>query len=137
MACKDPLLDSSIERCYTYDYGEDETEQTNCSGDAKADEFRWIQPIRNDRGSEQDMRICLLLNDPKAAPLKSGDNMYVDLDHAFLIDDLATICSRLPARDNVLAGMLIRWFDLRGTLSAKQLALGLEILQRNQELVNA
>ena len=83
------------------------------------------------------MRICLLLNDPKAAPLKSGDNMYQDLDHAFLIDDLATICSRLPARDNVLAGMLIRWFDRHGTLSAKQLALGLEILQRNQELVNA
>ena len=83
------------------------------------------------------MRICLLLNDPKAAPLKSGDNMYQDLDHAFLIDDLATICSRLPQRDNVLAGMLIRWFDLRGTLSAKQLALGQEILQRNQELVNA
>jgi hypothetical protein len=83
------------------------------------------------------MRICLLLNDPKAAPLKSGDNMYVDLDQAFLIDDLATICSRLPQRDNVLAGMLIKWFNNRGTLSAKQLALGQEILQRNQELVNA
>ena len=67
----------------------------------------------------------------------TGDNMYQDLDHAFLIDDLATICSRLPRRDNVLAGMLIRWFDLRGTLSAKQLALGQEILQRNQELVHA
>ena len=83
------------------------------------------------------MRICLLLNDPKAAPLKSGDNMYVDLDQAFLIDDLATICSRLPQRDNVLAGMLIKWFDNRGTLSAKQLALGQEILQRNKELLNA
>jgi hypothetical protein len=68
---------------------------------------------------------------------QSGDNMYVDLDHAFLIDDLAMICSRLPRRDNVLAGMLIKWFDNRGTLSAKQLALGQEILQRNQELVNA
>jgi hypothetical protein len=67
----------------------------------------------------------------------TGDNMYQDLDHAFLIDDLAMICSRLPAKDNVLAGMLIKWFDLRGTLSAKQAALGLEILQRNQELVNA
>ena len=62
---------------------------------------------------------------------------FVDTDSAFLIDDLATICSRLPAKDNVLAGMLIRWFDLRGTLSAKQLALGQEILQRNQELVHA
>ena len=67
----------------------------------------------------------------------TGVDMYVDLDHAFLIDDLAMICSRLPRRDNVLAGMLIRWFDLHGTLSAKQAALGLEILQRNQELVNA
>ena len=63
--------------------------------------------------------------------------MYQDLDHAFLIDDLATICSRLPRRDNVLAGMLIKWFDNRGTLSEKQAALGQEILQRNQELVNA
>ena len=63
--------------------------------------------------------------------------MYVDLDHAFLIDDLATICSRLPQRDNVLAGMLIKWFDLRGTLSAKQLKLGMDILERNKELVNA
>ena len=63
--------------------------------------------------------------------------MFADLDSAFLIDDLATICSRLPARDNVLAGMLIRWFDRRGTLSAKQLALGLNILERNQELVHA
>ena len=62
---------------------------------------------------------------------------FVDLDSAFLIDDLATICSRLPARDNVLAGMLIKWFDLRGTLSARQLVLGQEILQRNKELVHA
>ena len=62
---------------------------------------------------------------------------FVDLDSAFLIDDLATICSRLPAKDNVLAGMLIKWFDLRGTLSAKQLVLGQEILQRNKELVDA
>ena len=63
--------------------------------------------------------------------------MYQDLDHAFLIDDLASICARLPARDNVLAGMLIKWFDLRGTLSAKQLKLGMDILERNKELLNA
>ena len=68
---------------------------------------------------------------------QSGDNMYQDLDHAFLIDDLATICSRLPRRDNVLAGMLIKWFDLRGSLSARQLALGTAILERNKELLNA
>ena len=63
--------------------------------------------------------------------------VFIDLDQAFLIDDLATICSRLPARDNVLAGMLIRWFDNRGTLSGKQLKLGQDILERNRELVNA
>lgn len=63
--------------------------------------------------------------------------MYVDLDHAFLIDDLATIVARLPRKDNVLAGMLIRWFDRHGTLSAKQLKLGLNILERNRELVHA
>ena len=62
---------------------------------------------------------------------------FVDTDSAFLIDDLATICSRLPARDNVLAGMLIKWFDNRGTLSARQLALGTAILERNKELVHA
>ena len=63
--------------------------------------------------------------------------MYQDLDHAFLIDDLATICARLPRQDNVLAGMLIRWFDRHGTLSAKQQALAQAILTRNQELLNA
>ena len=62
---------------------------------------------------------------------------FVDLDSAFLIDDLATICSRLPAKDNVLAGMLIKWFDNRGTLSVKQLKLGQDILERNKELVDA
>jgi hypothetical protein len=67
----------------------------------------------------------------------TGVDMYQDLDHAFLIADLAMICSRLPRRDNVLAGMLIRWFDRHGTLSARQLVLGQEILQRNQELVHA
>lgn len=63
--------------------------------------------------------------------------MFADLDSAFLIDDLATICSRLPARDNVLAGMLIKWFDNHSTLSVKQLKLGQDILERNRELVNA
>lgn len=63
--------------------------------------------------------------------------MFVDLDQAFLIDDLASICARLPRKDNVLAGMLIKWFDNQGTLSAKQQALGQAILQRNQELLSA
>jgi hypothetical protein len=62
---------------------------------------------------------------------------YENLDHALLIADLAYICARLPRRDNVLAGMLIKWFDNRGTLSEKQDALGREILLRNEELLNA
>ena len=82
------------------------------------------------------MRICLLLNDPKA-PLESGANMYANLDQAILIADLAYIAARLSRRDNVLAGMLIKWFDNKGTLSEKQDALGREILLRNQELLNA
>jgi hypothetical protein len=62
---------------------------------------------------------------------------YANLDHAILIADLAYIAARLSRRDNVLAGMLIKWFDNRGTLSEKQDALGREILLRNEELLNA
>ena len=63
--------------------------------------------------------------------------VYANLDHAILIADLAYIAARLPRRDNVLAGMLIKWFDNRGTLSEKQDALAREILLRNEELLNA
>jgi hypothetical protein len=66
-----------------------------------------------------------------------GANMYANLDQAILIADLAYIAARLSRRDNVLAGMLIKWFDNKGTLSEKQDALGREILLRNQELLNA
>ena len=74
--------------------------------------------------------------------VKKGTKMtktpvYVNLDHALLIADLAYICARLSPRDNVIAGMLIKWFDNRGTLSEKQDALGREILLRNEELLNA
>jgi hypothetical protein len=63
--------------------------------------------------------------------------LYANLDHAILIADLAYIAARLSRRDNVLAGMLIKWFDNKGTLSEKQDALGREILLRNEELLNA
>ena len=63
--------------------------------------------------------------------------VYANLDHAILIADLAYIAARLSRRDNVLAGMLIKWFDNRGTLSEKQDALAREILLRNEELLNA
>ncbi len=63
--------------------------------------------------------------------------VYANLDHAILIADLAYIAARLPRRENVLAGMLIKWFDNRGSLSEKQEALGQAILLRNEELLNA
>jgi hypothetical protein len=63
--------------------------------------------------------------------------VYANLDHAILIADLAYIAARLPRRDNVLAGMLIKWFDNRGSLSEQQDALGRAILLRNEELLNA
>lgn len=57
--------------------------------------------------------------------------MY-DLDQALLISDLADITAKLPKRDNVLAGMLIKWFDMKGHLSVKQQVLARDILSRNQ-----
>jgi hypothetical protein len=63
--------------------------------------------------------------------------VYANLDHAILIADLAYIAARLPRRDNVLVGMLIKWFDNRGSLSEQQDALGRAILLRNEELLNA
>lgn len=63
--------------------------------------------------------------------------VYANLDHAILIADLAYIAARLPRRDNILAGMLIKWFDNRGSLSEQQDALGRAILIRNEELFNA
>ena len=54
---------------------------------------------------------------------------YANLDHALLIADLAYIAARLSRRDNILAGMLIKWFDNRGTLSEKQEALGQNVIK--------
>ena len=57
--------------------------------------------------------------------------MY-DLDQALLISDLADITAKLPRRDNILAGKMIEWFDTKGHLSAKQVAVVRDILSRNQ-----
>ena len=67
----------------------------------------------------------------------TGDNMYQDLDQAILIADLAYIVARLPRRDNIFVGSVIRSFDATGRLSARQEAVARSILVRNQELLNA
>jgi acyl-CoA hydrolase len=53
-------------------------------------------------------------------------------DQVMLIDDLVQIVAKLPKRDNIFAGKIIKWFDARGSLSAKQVAVVREILSRNQ-----
>lgn len=59
------------------------------------------------------------------------------VEQMMLIDDLAEVAARLPKRDNVFVGSLIRSFDARGSLSAKQESIARSILLRNQELLNA
>ena len=53
-------------------------------------------------------------------------------EQVMLIDDLAQIVARLPRRDNIFAGKILQWFDARGSLSAKQVAVVRDILTRNQ-----
>ena len=54
------------------------------------------------------------------------------VEQMMLIDDLAAIVAKLAKRDNIFAGKMIKAFDLRGRLSAKQVAVVREILSRNQ-----
>jgi len=54
------------------------------------------------------------------------------VEQMMLIDDLAAIVATLAKRDNIFAGKMIKAFDLRGSLSAKQVAVVRDILSRNQ-----
>ena len=54
------------------------------------------------------------------------------VEQMMLIDDLAAIVAKLSKRDNIFAGKMIKTFDLRGRLSAKQVAVVRDILSRNQ-----
>lgn len=54
----------------------------------------------------------------------------MNVQQGFLIADLAEICSRLPKRDNIFAGKMIRVYDYYGKLTAKQEAVVREILTR-------
>ena len=55
-------------------------------------------------------------------------------EQALLISELADVVSRLPKRDNIFAGKMIRQFDHLGKLSLAQEAIVREILARAQVL---
>lgn len=55
----------------------------------------------------------------------------MSIEQAGLISDLADIAARLPKRDNIFAGKMIRAFDYFGRLTAAQEAVVREILARN------
>ena len=54
----------------------------------------------------------------------------MNVEQAYLIDDLASIAARLPRRDNIFAGKMIKVWDYTGKLSARQEAAVREILAR-------
>ena len=58
----------------------------------------------------------------------------MNIEQAYLIDDLARIVSRLPKRDNIFAGKMIRAYDYFGELTPAQEAAVRKILSRNEIL---
>ena len=55
-------------------------------------------------------------------------------EQALLVSELADVVARLPKRDNIFAGKMIRQFDHLGKLSLAQEAIAREILARAQVL---
>jgi hypothetical protein len=55
-------------------------------------------------------------------------------EQALLVSELADVVARLPKRDNIFAGKMIRQFDHLGKLSLEQEAIVREILARAQVL---
>ena len=55
-------------------------------------------------------------------------------EQALLVSELADVVARLPKRDNIFAGKMIRQFDHLGKLSLAQEAIVREILARAQVL---
>mgnify|MGYP006267021407 FL=1 len=51
-----------------------------------------------------------------------------------VIDTLANIVARLPKRDNIFAGKMLKAFDSYGKLTDKQFAVVKDILARNVSL---
>jgi len=58
----------------------------------------------------------------------------MDIEQALLISELADVVARLPKRDNIFAGKMIRQWDHLGKLSLAQEAIVREILERAQVL---
>jgi hypothetical protein len=58
----------------------------------------------------------------------------MDIEQALLISELADVVARLPKRDNIFAGKMIRQWDHLGKLSLAQEAIAREILARAQVL---
>ena len=55
-------------------------------------------------------------------------------EQALLVSELADVVARLPKRDNIFAGKMIRQWDHLGKLSLAQEAIVREILARAQVL---
>lgn len=58
----------------------------------------------------------------------------MNIEQAYLIDDLARIVSRLPKRDNIFAGKMIRAYDYFGELTLAQESVVRKILSQNEIL---
>jgi hypothetical protein len=56
--------------------------------------------------------------------------MSGDLAHAILVSDIVDIIQTLPRRDHVFAARLVRFFDVTGRLSPRQVAALEAILAR-------
>jgi hypothetical protein len=56
----------------------------------------------------------------------------MNIEQALLISELADIAARLPKKDNIFAGKMIRAFDYYGKLTAAQEAVVRQILTRNE-----
>ena len=57
-----------------------------------------------------------------------------NIEQALLISELAEVVAKLPRRDNIFAGRMIRQFDHLGKLSLAQERVVREILARAQVL---
>ena len=56
----------------------------------------------------------------------------MNVEQALLISELAEIVAKLPKRDNIFAGKMIKTFDRFGKLTAAQEAVVRQIVIRNQ-----
>ena len=56
----------------------------------------------------------------------------MNVEQALLISELADIVAKLPKRDNIFAGKMIKAFDHFGKLTAAQEAVVRQILTRNE-----